>query len=120
MDSMTAWAIGRATKHKEPMVFDWDEAARLIVQHKAREASAGLEGDWEYTGGSILMDGKPVPKEDTYTYLSSTWAKPELLINGQYFYCYRMASEVPGWDAVTHWPESALAILNAAEEQGLS
>lgn len=42
------------------MVFDWDKAARLIQEKKPKWATAGLRGDWEYTGGTIYEDGKPV------------------------------------------------------------
>jgi hypothetical protein len=92
-------------------VFDWDEAARRIVKAVALSASAGLSGDWEWTGGDILRDGKPVPANQTYTYLSSNWATPELGIDGDVTPCFRMQSTTDGWDSDTYWPESALAIL---------
>ncbi|MDY7029389.1 MAG: hypothetical protein SVR04_13945, partial [Spirochaetota bacterium] len=25
--------------------------------------------------------------------------------------CYRLESDTPGWNSITHWPEEALAIL---------
>lgn len=57
----------------------------------------------------ILEDGKPCT--NSYTYLASTWATPQIEIDGEFIDCYRMESEVPGWDSGTKWPESALAIL---------
>lgn len=111
MDTFSAFARGEANRHREMMVFDWDKAARLIVDRGAKTASAGLSGDWEYTGGTILLDGKPVNAEDTYVFLASTWATPELELDGDLIDCYRMQSEVPGWDSDTYWPESAKAIL---------
>lgn len=111
MDTMTAFAMGEVNRGKELMVFDWEKAARLIKERNAREASAGLSGDWEYTGGDILQDGKPIPREETYTYLASTWATPELEIDGEIIPCYRMQSETPNWDSDTFWPEEARNIL---------
>lgn len=111
MDSMAAFALGQANRGNEAKVFDWEKAARLIKERGATSASAGLSQDWEYTGGEILRDGKPVPHEDTYVYLASTWATPELEIDGEIIDCYRMESETPGWNSATYWPDKALAIL---------
>lgn len=94
------------------MVFDWHKAARLIRERNAKVASAGLSGDWEYTGGSIFEDGKPVPKDKTYTYLSSTCATPELDIDGETIPCFVVEPDANGWNFATYWPDSALAILN--------
>ena len=101
--------MGEATKNRPRMVFDWEKAARLIKERNATEARAGLSGDWEYTGGTIFADGKP--DMESYTYLASTWATPELEIDGERMDCFRMESDVPGWDEVTKWPESALMLL---------
>lgn len=92
------------------MVFDWDKAATLIKQSGCQSASAGLRDDWAWTGGCIFTDGKP--DMDDYTYLASTWAVPEIEIDGELQDCFRMQSETPGWDASTKWPDSALSILN--------
>lgn len=114
MDTFRALAIGEANRGKEPMVFDWDKAARLIKKNNAKSASAGLESDWEYTGGSIFEDGKPDLK--SYTYLASTWATPQLILDdGEYIECFRMKSEVPDWDENTKWPQSALDILRESK-----
>ena len=96
---------------KENMVFDWHKAARLIKEHNANNASAGLSGDWEYTGDEIFTNGQP--NTDSFTYLSSTWATPEIEIDGDIMDCYIMQSESPNgeWDSDTKWPESALNIL---------
>jgi hypothetical protein len=110
---MTAFAMGQANKGRPQMVFDWIKAARLIVEHKAQDASAGLSGDWEWTGGTILRDGIPVPKEETYTYLASNWAAPEIMIDGETMDCFVMADETPGWNSGTYWPEEARALLTA-------
>lgn len=110
MDTMTAFMFGSMNKNKELMVFDWNKAAERIRETKCEDAYAGLRGDWEWTGGSIYSDGKP--DTDSYTYLASTWAVPELVVNGQSEPCYKMQSQTPNWDAKTKWPESALKILN--------
>lgn len=115
MDTISAFAMGFAYQGKESKVFDWEKAARIIKERGAQSASAGLSEDWEWTGGDILEDGKPIPREDTYTYLASTWATPELCVDGDYLDCYRMQSETPGWNSDTYWPGEALAILNQTE-----
>jgi hypothetical protein len=112
MDNFSAFAMGQANRGKESMVFDWIKAATIIKKRKPKNASAGLSGDWEWTGGEIFKNGKPVPQEDTDTFLSSTWATPELEIDGEIIECYKMQNEVPDWDSGTYWPEKALKILN--------
>ena len=110
MDSLSAFMMGKANRGKELMVFDWVKAAKLIKKRKPARASAGLSQDWEYTGGDIWKNGKPVPKEDTYTFLASTWATPELDIDGEIVDCFIMKSETE-WDEKTYWPDEALKIV---------
>lgn len=112
MNSTQAFIMGQMNKGKELMVFDWIKAAQIIKERKARNAAAGLSQDWEYTGGDILRDGKVIPKGETYTYLASIWAVPELEIDGEIIPCYKMQSEVNGWGADTYWPPEALEELN--------
>jgi hypothetical protein len=113
MDSMMAFVMGEANRGKDLMVFDWDKAARIIKERGATSASAGLSGDWGYTGGEIFSDGKP--NTEDYTYLASTWAVPELDIDGDIIDCFIMEGEVPeewGKDfPEIKWPESALKEL---------
>jgi hypothetical protein len=111
MDSVSAFIMGSANRGKPLMVFDWDRAARRIRETNAAEASAGLSSDWEYTGGPIYRNGAPVPADDTYTYLASTWATPEVDLDGELEDCWRYAHDTPGWGASTYWPESAAAVL---------
>lgn len=113
MDSLQAYARGQAARAvgARQMVFDWDRAATLIRERGAKDASAGLRGDWKYTGGEILRDGKPIDSGDTYTYLSSNWATPELDIDGAVIECWRYEEDTPGWNSGTYWPDSARAIL---------
>lgn len=110
MDTMQAFGRAMAAQGNEPRVFDWVKAAQLIKASGAKTAAAGLRGDWENTGGAILEDGKPV--RDSYTFLRSVWAEPELTLDdGPEIECWRLQSEVPEWDAKTKWPPEALAIL---------
>ena len=116
MNSLIAFAMGESNRGKELMVFDWDKAAQIIKDSVATYASAGLRGDWEWTGGdwewtggTIFKDGEIVT--DDYTYLSSTWAVPELFIDGDFIPCYKMERETPGWGCTTKWPHSAIKIL---------
>ena len=111
MNSLAAFAMGEANRGKESMVFDWHKAAELIKKHNGITVSAGLSGDWDYTGGQILENGKIVPAEDTYVYLASTWARPEIEIDGDIQDCFLMETDTPGWSSDTYWPESAVAIL---------
>lgn len=117
MDTMQAFAMGQANQGKELKVFDWEEATRRIKASGATSAWAGLAGDWEWTGGRILAEGVPVPQEDTYVYLASTWATPELDLGDGPEDCYRMQSKTPGWDAGTYWPQEALNILEAPDAE---
>lgn len=91
------------------MVFDWDKAARLIRERKPEKAGAGLRSDWEHTGGDIFVNGEPVT--DSYTYLASNWAAPEIDMDGEVVPCFVLVDDSPGWDEKTKWPASALAIL---------
>ena len=116
MNTLIAFAMGEANRGKEKMVFDWNTAEMLIREKRPEIARAGLCGDWEYTGGTIYKGGKPV--KDTYTYLASTWAVPELNMDREIVECYRMQHEVPQWDENTKWPYSALTILSEADEGG--
>lgn len=109
MDTAKALLMGMQNRGKEMKVFDWDNAARIIAERKPEYAAAGLRGDWEYTGGTIYENGKPV--HDDYTYLASTWATPELDIDGEIVECYVMEHDTE-WDSDTKWPESALKILS--------
>lgn len=104
MDNMTALAMGEANRDKELMIFDWDKAKELMKG--ADYAEAGLRDDWEYTGGYILKNGQPVPREDTYVYLASTWAVPEISVDGgPKIPCWKYKKDTPGWDINTYWPE---------------
>ena len=108
MDTLMAFTLGEATRGRDMMVFDWDKAAGLIAERKPEEAWAGLQGDWEWTGGMIYAFGKP--DKHSYTYLSSTWATPELDLDGEIVECYVMQSQTK-WGSGTKWPASALKIL---------
>ena len=109
MDTISAFAMGVATRNKESKVFDWDKAAQLIKESGCHVAEAGLRGDWEWTGGIIYEDG--IVTND-YTYLASTWATPIIVLDDyDEIECYKMKHEVPGWDADTKWPKSAMEII---------
>ncbi len=116
MDSMFAFVLGEMNRHKELMVFDWDKAAEIIKERKATSAIAGLQNDLEWTGGHILDGGKPIA--DSYTYLSSTWAMPVLILDDEYedeIPCFKMEHET-AYTCDTKWPNSALNILGLTKE----
>lgn len=112
MNTFEAFARGKANAGRIPRVFDWIKAATILKERGIKEAQAGLAGDFEWTGGTILEDGKPVPEEDCYCYLASTWAIPMLVLDDEEIDCWKYASETPGWGAGTVWPPEALAIWN--------
>lgn len=120
MDSMKAMMMGMASRGNPLKVFDWNKAAQLIRDRKPNVASAGLSQDWEYTGGSIYQNGRPLTKDETYTYLASNWATPELGMDGDVIPCFIMEGDVPqSWGddyAKVFWPDSAVAILNGQDE----
>lgn len=73
-----------ARKQGKPFrAFDWCKAAEIIKerfeQHPDLVAEAGLQGDWDYTGGIIFEGGKPT--NEHYTYLASNWAAPTLILS---------------------------------------
>ena len=109
MDTLTAFYRARAAQGCEQMVFDWVKAAKLIKARKPTLAQAGLQGDWEWTGGTIFSGGKPVL--DSCTYLSSNHAEPEIDLDGDRLPCYCMQSDQPTFGSDTKWPAEALAIL---------
>lgn len=96
---------GQDNRRKPLMVFDWIKAAKLIKEHQPQVAEAGLDGDWDYTGG-VIYNGKPVT--DSYTYLASTWCKPYLVMDGEEYECWEFDSK---WSDSTKWPQEALDIL---------
>ena len=97
------------------MAFDWDKAAKIIKEkfetHKDLVAEAGLEGDWNYTGGEIFKDGKPT--NDNYTYLQSNWAIPTLILTynekSEEIECWIEAND--RFNSDTKWDEISLNIL---------
>ena len=108
----TAIAFWRAQlSTSEIKVFDWDKAAHLIKDNNVKIAQAGLEDDWEWTGGTIF-DGRPLSVEESYTYLASNHATPQIVIDDVEHDCWCYQSEHPEWDSGTRWPQSALDILN--------
>lgn len=114
MNIIQAFTNGEANRGKELMVFDWNKAAEMIKETKPLTASAGLKGDWEWTGGEIYSDGNI--ETNSYTYLASTWAVPELELEGIRYECYKMEKETDNWNSDTKWPESALNILKGGKE----
>jgi hypothetical protein len=115
METREAFAMGEANRGKPQMVFDWIKAATIVVEREAQNAAAGLQGDWEWTGGPILKNGLPVPAADTYVYLASTWAIPELEVDGETMDCFIMEDKTE-WNEHTYWPKEALDILKGGDD----
>lgn len=117
MDSVVAFCLGDLNRNKVPKVFDWNKAARLIRDTKPSRAFAGLKGDWEFTGEFICEDGKPAERDSECggVCLASTWAIPELDMDGEIEPCWVWADDEKNnpdkWNSSTYWPQSALNIL---------
>lgn len=102
---------GESNRHRDLMIFDWNKAAILIKNHPKYPdvtCEAGLSGDWDYTGG-VIFDCRSIVKNN-YTYLSSTWATPTLIIDDDEYPCFVMESET-NWGSDTKWPEESVKIL---------
>ena len=50
MRSDLAFTLGEAYRDNPKKVFDWHRAVELIKTHNIKEAYAGLEEDWHWTG----------------------------------------------------------------------
>lgn len=114
MDTALAFAMGEAHKNDPLMVFDWDKAAHILSERMPDKAFAGLEGDFEYTGGIIWLSGEPYMRD--YTYLASTWAKPLLVIGDEEIECWMYQRDSPDWGADTKWPKSARETVKKVKE----
>jgi len=109
-------AIAAKARGAKMKAFDWDKAAQIIkerfAQHPDLSAEAGLQGDWNYTGGVIFENGKPT--KENYTYLSSNWAAPTLILSWdgneqEELECSTEANE--RFDSDSKWDETSLGIL---------
>lgn len=118
LDGFNPYGQGRinAEKGMPQMAFDWDKAAKIIKEkfekHKDLQAEAGLQGDWDYTGGIIFKNSKPT--NDEYTYLSSNWATPTLILFYDGEYQEEIVCEVEEnerFGSCSKWDEISLSIL---------
>lgn len=105
-----AFAKGAANKGKEKRVFDWISAAKKIKEKKPQIAEAGLQGDFEYTSGTIYEDGEVLRSRSCY--LASNWATPILVMDDEVYECFLMEEQTE-YDQNTMWPEEALAIIES-------
>jgi len=101
---------------KPLMAFDWDKASEIIKEklklHPDLSAEAGLQGDWDCTGGTIFENGKPT--NDSCTYLCSNWAKPTLILSWggeeqEEIICETESND--RFDSDSKWDEKSLSIL---------
>lgn len=104
------FAKGAANKGKEKRVFDWISAAKKIKEKNPQIAQAGLQGDFEYTSGTIYEDEQPLRSKSCY--LASTWATPILVMDDEVYECFLMEEQTE-YNQNTMWPEEALAIIES-------
>lgn len=107
----------KAMKNNPVMVFDWDKAAKTIKEylknHPDLIAEAGLQEDWDYTGGIIFSNNEPI--SDTDTYLASNWAVPTLILSWdnkeqEEIECYCI-KENSRFDKNSKWDDESLKLL---------
>lgn len=115
-------AKGYVNKNNPVKAFDWDKAAtkikELLPSYPNLVAEAGLQGDWEYTGGIIFQDGSP--NSESYTYLSSTWAIPTLIITVDDEELFEMpcyTNQSKRFNSGSKWDETSLKILGVTPNQ---
>ena len=108
-------AAARAAGDAPQKKFDWELAAVIIKEYSSKYpdlvAEAGLQEDWEYTGGKIFEKGHPTNDYDTY--LSSNWAIPTLILSSdgeelQEVECWTLDSK---YNADSKWDRKSLKIL---------
>lgn len=97
-------------------VFDWEKAAKIILERKAEKAVAGIDTDWLGTRDAIYKDGKPVENRDSGAYLQSHWGFPTLSVNGDMIQCYREV-KVESDELFDWWPDRALEVLNQGGDE---
>ncbi len=56
-------------------ILDYKEASKFIKKNNLKDVGAGLDGDWFWTGGTIMESGKVVDDEFS-CYITSFWATP--------------------------------------------
>jgi hypothetical protein len=113
LSTAECFAMAEANADAEPKVFDWITAAKLIALRKPKIAQAGLAQDWSNTAG-IIYTADGIPRQDeSYTFLSSVWATPQLNLDGERITCWLYKADSPGgaWDSETYWPDEAKTIL---------
>jgi hypothetical protein len=106
-----------AFEGKPQRAFDFDKAAAIIREAYKSDpglrAEAGLAGDWGYTAGVIFENGQPVANQ--YTYLSSNWAEPTLMLTASdgtetEIACFALA-EGSRFTSDSKWDDDSLSIL---------
>ena len=93
MESMLAFTQTCINKDKPKMFFDWKKAIEIIKEKRPQQAKAGLRDDWEYSGIIIYRNGKFIDREDIFINLSSTFATPELYVDGKIIECFYYKEE---------------------------
>ena len=109
MLAMASDAVGNCGR-----VFNWDMAAMIIVERAVTDARAGLQGDHSDTSGTILRDGEIV--DDSYMFLGSMHAAPELVIDGEHIECWVADDGKRPWGCKTVWPQSARDIIQKGKQ----
>ena len=108
---VSAACVENMQEGEKMVVFDWDKAAELIIEHDMCNAEAFIQGEEDTTSGVILLDKHLVG--DHGAVLESYRGLPVLrdMDTRREFHCYR---ERP----VTNWTASAVMRLIGGGELG--
>ena len=110
------FTTSRSKNNNPQKAFDWIKAANIIKErlqeHPDLIAEAGLQGDWDFTGGVIFEQG--LPTNDDFTYLSSNWAIPTLILTWdgeeqEEIECFVIGNDK--YDSRSKWDEESLNVL---------
>lgn len=91
--------------------FDWEKAKAILLEKRPLKAKAGLSQDLEWTAGYVWKKGKPFV--GSYKFLSSNWAIPVLVIDGEEIDCWLEGLDGPKGDDQRDWSDKQLQEINA-------
>lgn len=106
-----AFKRGRESIKNEMKIFNWESAAKFIVENRPEVAAMSLNGDYEISYREIYRGGKIVTHhKDIALFCGSTWATPVFVANDKVYECYLPASQTKHKQK-TYWPKEAREIL---------
>jgi hypothetical protein len=105
MDMDYETARNQASDEIRYITFDWEKAATIIRDRRARNATAGLQGDWDATNVVIYRNGDIV-RHPSVRLTTQSYVPILVLDDNTERPCWRV-----GEDFGEQWPDGALSIL---------